>query len=117
MRSLLYDGLVVTTPDPPASDWSEIVWDPEPLLLDDGAYDAVALTVGIGQDESVYGFSVSFDWLPGTGEPGKQLYHIVDPENYPEPIEVGWTIPEPASAVMLGLGGILLVLRRGRHQL
>ena len=112
----LYDNLLVTTPEPLASDWSEIVWDPEPVLEDDGAYDAVALTVGIGQDESVYGFSVSFDWL-GVGEPGRQLYHIVDPENYPDPIEVGWTIPEPATAVMLGLGGILLVLRRGRHQL
>ena len=114
----VYDNLLVTTPDPPASDWSEVVWDPEPVLEDDGAYDAVTLTVGIGQGENVSGFSVSFDWLPGTGQPGSQFYEIVVPNTSPvEVIDSGWTIPEPASAVMLGLGGILLVLRRGRHQL
>ncbi len=110
----VYDNLLVTTPETPAG-WNQIVWQPEPVLEDDGAYDALALTVGIGQGENVSGFSVSFDWL-GVGTPGSQFYEIIDPLDF-HTIEDGYTIPEPASAVMLGLGGILLVLRRGRHQL
>lgn len=109
----LYDNLLVTTPDPPSSDWSEVVWDPEPVLEDDGAYDAVTLTVGIGMGESVSGFAVSFDWL-GPGQPGSQLYHVVDPENYPDPIEIGWTIPEPGTLFLLGLAAFAL-LRKSRR--
>ena len=102
-----FDNLLVTTLDPLASEWDEIVWQPEPVLLDDGAYDAKTLSLGIDIDETVSGFAVSFDWL-GAGEPGSQLYHIVDPDNYLVPIETGYTVPEPTTLLLLGLGGLLL---------
>jgi len=110
-----YYDLVVTTPDPPASDWSEIVWDPEPVLQDDGAYDAKAEAwiLGIGVGENVSGFSVSFDWLPGTGQPGSQFYEIVVPNTSPVVvIDSGWTIPEPGTLWLMGLGGLMLRKKR-----
>lgn len=104
----LYDDLAVETPDPPAGDWSEIVLQPEPVLSDDGLYDALALYPGIAQGQTVSGFKVSFDWL-GEGQPGPQPYEIIDPQTF-ETIDSGQTIPEPAALLLLGLG--TLALRR-----
>jgi hypothetical protein len=106
-----YDNLAIATLDPPANNWDEIVWDPEPLLGDDGGYDAFAKNLNIGVGQTVSGFAVSFDWL-GTGTPGSQEYHIVDPDNYTVPIEIGYTIPEPATLLLLGLGALMLGKRR-----
>ena len=103
-----YDNLAVETAEPLASEWDEVVWPPEPVLADDGAYDAMALTVGIQQGKRVDGFAVSFDWL-GEGGPGSQFYQIVHPETF-ETIDEGWTIPEPATLFLFGLG--LLALRK-----
>jgi hypothetical protein len=107
----LYDNLAIETLDPPASNWDEIVWDPEPFLHDDGGYDALAKNLNIGIGENVYGFAVSFDWL-GTGIPGPQFYEIIDPIDF-HTIESGWT-PEPATIVLLGLGGLFCRGRRPR---
>jgi hypothetical protein len=110
----LYDNLVVTTPDPPSSDWDEIVWDVEPVLGDPGGYDALAnasnLAIEIG--ENVYGFAVSFDWL-GVGDPGSQYYEIINPDTFVT-IEDGYTapIPEPATLCLLGLGSLSFIKRR-----
>lgn len=105
-----YDNLVIETPNPPASEWDEIVWQPEPVLLDDGAYDAKALGAGIGSGQNVTGFAVSFDWL-GAGRPGSQLYEIIDPDTF-ETIDSRYTIPEPATLLLLGLGTIALKRKR-----
>jgi hypothetical protein len=105
----LYDNLAIETPDPLAINWSEIVIQPEPVLQDDGAYDARALGLGIGVGQIVTGFSVSFDWLGDAVMPGSQFYEIIDPDTY-EAIDSGYTIPEPATLLLLALGG--LVLRR-----
>ena len=110
----LYDNLLVTTLDPPSSDWDEIVVQPEPVLEDDGAYDALALTVGIGIGENVSGFSVSFDWLGG-GEPGSQYYEIIDPLDF-HTIEDGYTVPEPGTIFFLGIGGLICLRKRQRIQ-
>ena len=103
----LYDNLAIETPDLPASNWSEIVIQPEPVLKDDGAYDAKTLELGIGIGETVKGFAVSFDWLGDGIMPGSQFYEIIDPSTY-ETIDSGWTIPEPAAVFLLGLGGLAL---------
>jgi hypothetical protein len=103
----LYNNLAIQTPDPPASDWSEIVLQPEPVLQDDGAYDARALGLGIGIGQTVSGFAVSFDWLGDATMPGSQFYEIIDPVTF-ETIDSGFTIPEPATIIVLGLGTVAL---------
>ena len=42
-----YSNLALATPNPPASAWNELVIQPDPLLSDDGYYDALALLAGI----------------------------------------------------------------------
>jgi hypothetical protein len=109
----LYENLAVETPDPPANSWSEIVLQPEPVLKDDGAYDAKALNLGIGIGETVKGFAVSFDWLGDGVMPGSQFYEIINPVTY-QTIDSGWTkiIPEPATLFLLGLGSLALRVKR-----
>lgn len=106
----LYKNLAIQTPDPPAGNWSEIVLQPEPILKDDGYYDALTLDVGIGVGQTVSGFSVSFDWL-GASEPGRQFYEIIDPITF-ETLDSGYTVPEPATILLFGLGSLALKIRR-----
>ncbi len=102
-----YDNLVIETLDPPASNWDEIVWQPEPFLGDDGGYDALATGLNIGIGESVSGFAVSFDWL-GAGSPGSQYYEIINPMDF-STIETGWTTPEPSTLMLFGFSGLVLL--------
>ncbi len=108
----LYTNLVVTTPQPLSNGWNEIVWQPEPVLHDPGAYDALVLlsNPGIEAGQSVKGFSVSFDWL-GQDTPGPQYYEIINPDTF-ETIDAGDTLPEPATILLLGLGGMFLQKRK-----
>jgi hypothetical protein len=106
-----YDNLTIATLDPPASNWDEVIWQPEPFLGDDGGYDALAKNLNIGIGENVYGFAVSFDWLD-TGKPGSQYYEIINPTTF-ETIESGYTVPEPGTLFLFGLG-VLGLLRRGK---
>jgi hypothetical protein len=108
----VYDNLLVETLDPPAADWDELVVQPDPILHDDGFYDALTLEDGILTGESAGWFRVSFDWL-GEGMPGPQAFDIIDPDTF-EPLYSGTTvfIPEPSSGVLLIIFLILFTLRR-----
>ena len=106
----LYDNLTVTTPNPPSGGWDEIVWQPEPVIGDDGGYDALTKNLNIGVGESVYGFAVSFDWL-GIDEPGSQYYEIIDPVTFGIGAS-GYTVPEPTTCLLLLSGAVLLRLRK-----
>jgi hypothetical protein len=98
----LYDNLAIETQQPLSTDWDEIVIQPEPVLSDDGFYDALVLNTGISQGQGISGFSVSFDWL-GQDVPGTQFYEIINPVSF-ETIDSGFTVPEPSTLVFLGTG-------------
>jgi hypothetical protein len=107
-----YDNLAIETQIPPAGSWDEVVWQPEPFLGDDGGYDALAEILSIDVGQNISGFTVSFDWL-GTGTPGSQFYEIIDPIDF-HTIDSGFTVPEPATLLLFGFGGMILRKRVGR---
>jgi hypothetical protein len=101
----LYDNLIITTADSLASQWNEIV------LQDTGfgvpiGYDSLSETGGLLPTQRISGFSVSFDWL-GSGQPSSQFFEIINPTTF-ETVDSGYTIPipEPATMLLIGLGGI-----------
>jgi hypothetical protein len=111
-----YDNLTIATLNPPASTSDEIVWQPEPILGDNGGYDALAIGLNINVGETVTGFSVSFDWL-GTGSPGSQFYEIINPTTF-ETINFGYTVPVPEpTTILLLISGGLGVMRRRKSQI
>ncbi|HOW77582.1 MAG TPA: PEP-CTERM sorting domain-containing protein [Candidatus Competibacteraceae bacterium] len=108
----LYDepSLSIITPDPPASEWDE-------LILGSGlgvpaAYDVFALAGGIAVGASVSGFAVQFDWL-GTGMPGAQPFEIYDPDTFDVTLATGstraagTTVPEPGTLALLFWGAVV----------
>jgi len=103
-----YNNLAIETPGTPASNWDEIIWQSNSVISDASGYDALG-TSNIDEGESVHGFTVSFDWN-GTGMPGSQFYEIINPITF-ETIESGYTIPEPATCILL-LSGVLLIKRK-----
>ena len=105
-----YDNLTVTTPETPP-EWDQIVWQIEPVLEDPGGYDALATNLNIEIGESLTGFSVSFDWQPETGVPGSQYYEIINPDTF-ETIEDGYTVPEPATVLLISAAVPFLLRRR-----
>jgi len=101
----LYDNLTITTPEPLANTWDEIILQETGFGLPLG-YDALSLDTGIQIDEAIGGFSVSFDWI-GTGEPDSQFFEIIDPVTF-ETIDSGYTVPEPLTLWFLVCGSIIL---------
>jgi hypothetical protein len=92
------------------ADWDSIVVQPDLNLPDDGFFDSLALSGGLSAGDTLSGFSVTFDWL-GVGQPGSQLWTVVDPLSF-ETIESGFTVlleppvdvPEPGTVALLIIG-------------
>ncbi len=99
----LYD-LLDPAPTAPNVDWDVLSWDPDPILPDDGAYDALSLVDNASTSDL---FTISFVWQ-GAGTPGSQFFEVYDPSF--NITESGFTtassapIPEPATVVLLGIG-------------
>ncbi len=113
----LYDNLsVLSTP----SSWDAIAINPDPFIPDDGFYDALALSSGIGAGASLGGFSMAFDWLGSASTPISQFFEVVDPFTF-NVLESGQTslsvsnpnptpVPVPDSALLTGTGLLFLLL-------
>jgi hypothetical protein len=102
-----YANLSIASQGISPTEWSESIWNPAPILRDDGGYDILSLVEPIQIGKSVKGFRVAFDWV-GTGLPGSQFYEVVNPSTF-DVIDSGNTvlIPEPCTALLLLTGGIL----------
>ncbi|MGI9335712.1 MAG: PEP-CTERM sorting domain-containing protein [Gammaproteobacteria bacterium] len=105
------------------SEWDPVVAQPDPNIPAAGFYDAMALwDEEIAAGETLGGFAVRFDFL-GDGTPGSQLFNILDPSNFPVPLDSGTTqlagttlpapVPEPAT-LLLSLLGIAAMVGAGR---
>ena len=96
----------IEDPPPPVNaDWDVISLQPDLLLPDPGAYDALALANGASLADP---FTVTFLWL-GSGRPGSQPFVIYEPGF--STIESGLTVPEPATGLLLSLGFVALAAR------
>lgn len=105
----LYDNLQAA---PAGSDWNVITLQPDPVIPDDGIYDALSLVNGASLAQP---FSVSFNWLgpPGT-TPGSQpfeVYRLEDDDTLSitesgETIPLGGPepVPEPSTLFLVGSG-------------
>lgn len=112
----LYDesSLSIVTPDPPASDWDELILGSG--LLVDAAYDVLALAGGVAPGDLVSGFAVEFTWI-GAGTPGAQVFEIYDRQTLAV-LETGLTaVPEPSTLalLLLSLPAIAVAAKRRRR--
>ncbi len=118
----LYENIAVTGV---ADDWEADGVEPDDIYgyEDDGYYDAWTYDAAIAVDQSLSGFSVSFDWLGDANEtPGVQYFEIYDvdysvlDEGYTQLADQGGSdpVPEPSTLILFatGLLGYLLSRRR-----
>lgn len=98
------------------SDWSTLVFQPDPLLPADGEFD---ITVNIDNPGLAAAFALSFQYS-GTGVPGSQSFTVFDP-NF-NVIDTGSTtpaasaVPEPSPFLLLGSGLVGLLRRASRKR-
>lgn len=122
----LHNNLQIT--GTPNADWDDpffsFVADPDPFLPDDGFADFSSVGLAIDPGETLWGFSVAFDYF-GLGTPGSQFFTInaEDPSTFAfVELSSGFTqplvtdpptgVPEPAPLALLGFGLLALLRRR-----
>ena len=104
-----YSNLVITSPTSINSRWDQIILQSSGFGVPLG-YDASALSDGIAAGQTETGFAVKFDWL-GMDLPGPQYYEVFDPVSF-DVLEQGYTIPEPATVMLITLGSTLLLRKK-----
>jgi hypothetical protein len=94
------------------TDWDSIVIQPDPALPATGFFDSLALFGALAPGASLGGFSVTFMYA-GFGNPGSQLFDIVDPQTFAV-LDSGLTaridLAEPGSLPLLLLAIFLTVI-------
>jgi PEP-CTERM motif len=99
--------------------WDPLAIQPDPGLPQDGYFDWLALSTGIGQGQSLGSFRVRVNY-GGNGAPGSSLFNVIDPKTF-QTLDEGFTtatvtaIPEP-STIALMTSGLLFTLLRGRSR-
>jgi hypothetical protein len=99
-----YENLQIMTAAPLSNEWDEIILASTGFGIPLG-YDALNPGSGIPADGSVSGFKIRFDWL-GVGVPGGQAFEIINPADSTT-IESGFTVPEPITVLLFGIGLLL----------
>jgi hypothetical protein len=105
--SNLYSNLVIVTPNPLATQWSQDILGA--VGSNPPYYDVESNNGGIAVGNTVSGFEVQFNYL-GIGTPGSQAFQIYNPQNFAL-LQSGNTTPEPSSFAMFG--ALLLVAAFG----
>jgi len=85
------------------------VWPAISQAGDGWAFDVV-LDMPLGIGGSFTGVSMQVDYLGG-GDPLMQYYEVVDPVTFVT-IADGYTVPEPMTLLLLGLGGLVIGRKR-----
>jgi len=117
----VYENIVAVAAPP---GWDPLAVQPDPLLPDDGFYDALALAAPLSPGASLGGFVVQFD-LVGATAPDSQFYEVfwngffdsdsgftVPAQTTPGPV----AMPEPGSLWLAALGTLGLARRRLARQ-
>jgi hypothetical protein len=109
---VFFDGLLYSdldsAPDSAGPDWDVLVIQPDPVLVDEGRFDALALVSGASL---LAPFTVKFNWLGAAGtRPGSQPFDVYEDPTAVEVLESGRTVPlrhavpEPATWLLSVLG-------------
>lgn len=104
--------------------WNSFVAEPDPNLPADGLFDSATGSAAISPGSTLGTFSVQFSWL-GNGDPGSQLFDIVDPVNF-STLDSGSTVPrllpptpglpEPGSQSLAILGMVAMLVVAGKKK-
>lgn len=118
----LYKNLSLVNID---GNWDPLLLQPDPVIPDDGLFDAYGLFGGILPGNSLGGFTIQFDWLGIAAIPEEQFFEIFDPTNF-NSLDSGFTelvsviqppkprIPEPPIYLLMAVGLFSLLGRKYR---
>lgn len=105
------------------ANWNSFVAEPDPNLPADGLFDSATGSAAISPGSTLETFSVQFSWL-GNGDPGSQLFDIVDPVSF-STLDSGSTVPrllppmsglpEPGSQSLSILGMLTMLVVVGKR--
>ncbi len=108
-----YSNFEITTAD--ALGWSESIIHPEPLTYSGAGYDLGNLAQPLTEGNYLSGFSIAFDYAGAEAPtPVGQRFEIVNPDTW-QTVYTGYTVPEPATLLLISTGFAIMRLKRNRN--